>query len=68
MQRKYTPQLIIRAQRIFERKSGRAVSEEETEICLDRLATFGELTMRVMELEREKENSRQGRNINRNQT
>lgn len=49
MQNTFSSQLIARAQRIFEKRSGRSVSEEEAEICLEKIAQLGLLAVKVME-------------------
>jgi len=52
MKRVFSPELITRAKRIFEARSGRAVSEEETEIYLEKLATLGILAQKVISTEK----------------
>ena len=43
----FSIELIARAQQIFERRSGRAVSEEETEIYLEKLAQVGGIALKT---------------------
>ena len=50
----FSPQLIARAQRIFEKRSGRSVSAEEAEIYLEKLAQFGLVALRAFETENTK--------------
>jgi len=45
----FSPQLIARAQRIFEKRSGRIVSKEEAEIFLEKLAQFGLVALRTID-------------------
>lgn len=41
MQAIFSTELIARAKQIFEKRAGRALSEEETEMCLEKLAQLG---------------------------
>ncbi len=50
----FSPQLILRAQRIFEKRSGRSMSAEEAEIYLEKLAQFGLVALRAFETENTK--------------
>lgn len=50
----FSPQLILRAQRIFKKRSGRIVNEEEAEIFLERLAQFGLIALGALETENTK--------------
>ena len=50
----FSPQLILRAQRIFEKRSGASVSAEQAEMILERLAQIGLLMQRVAENEKQK--------------
>lgn len=50
----FSPQLIARAQRIFEKKSGSPVSAEQAEMILERLAQIGLLMQKVAETEKQK--------------
>lgn len=54
MKNTFSPQLILRAQKIFKKRSGRIVSEEETEIFLERLAQFGLIALGAFETENTK--------------
>ncbi len=58
MQNSFSPSLVARAQRIFEKRSGRVVSEEETEIYLATLAKLGLLALRVIETAQSKKNAK----------
>jgi len=54
-QKSFSPELIARAQKIFEKRSGRAVSEEETERHLEKLADFGLLAVKVYETKKQQD-------------
>ena len=47
MKNTFSKQLLLRAQQIFEKRSGRIVNEEETEIFLERLAQLGSIALRT---------------------
>ena len=49
---------MMRAQRIFEKRSGRVVSVEETELYLAAMAKLGLLALRVIETTKPKKNER----------
>lgn len=50
----FSPNLILRAQQIFEKRSGRSVSAKEVEIYLEKLAQFGLVALRLFETENTK--------------
>lgn len=54
MKNTFSKQLILRAQRIFKKRSGRIVNEEEAEIFLERLAQFGLIALGALETENTK--------------
>ena len=58
MTRKFSPQLIERAQRIFEKRSGRVVSADEAEMYLEKLAQLGLLASKVEWVYRKKLNKK----------
>jgi len=47
----FSPQLILRAQRIFEKRSGAPVSAEQAGMILERLAQLGNVALRIFEVE-----------------
>lgn len=50
----FSPQLILRTQRIFEKRSSVPVSVEQAEMILERLAKIGLLMQAVKENEKQK--------------
>ena len=50
----FSPQLILRAQRIFEKRSGAPIAVEQAEMILERLAKIGLLMQAVKENEKQK--------------
>lgn len=56
MQNSFSPKLVARAKLIFEKRSGRVVSAEETELYLASLAKLGLLALRVIEIAKSKKN------------
>ena len=50
----FSPQLTLRAQRIFEKRSGAPISAEQAEMILERLAQIGFLMQKVAENEKQK--------------
>jgi len=58
MQRKYSDKLIRECQRVMSKRAGFALSEDQAEECLDRLAQLGDIAVRIMAARREKEKSK----------
>lgn len=54
MESSFSPELILRAQRIFEKRSGAPVSAEQAGMILERLAQIGLLMQKVAENEKQK--------------
>lgn len=54
MYQSFSPQLILRAQRIFEKRSGVPISAEQAGMILERLAQIGLLMQKVAENEKQK--------------
>lgn len=50
----FSPQLILRARQIFEKRSGASVTAEQAEMILERLAKIGLLMQAVKENEKQK--------------
>lgn len=50
----FSPNLILRARKIFEKRSGASVSAEQAEMILERLAKIGLLMQSVTENEKQK--------------
>ncbi len=46
MSTNFSPQLIERAQQVFSQRAGKAISAEEVDILLDRLARLGLLALK----------------------
>jgi hypothetical protein len=43
MERQFSKKLMLKAKRIFEKRSGRTLNEDEIEALLEKLARFGQL-------------------------
>ena len=50
----FSPQLILRTQRIFEKRSGTPIAIEQAEMILERLAQIGLLMQAAKENEKQK--------------
>ncbi len=50
----FSPKLILRTQRIFEKRSGAPIAVEQAEMILERLAKIGLLMQAVKENEKQK--------------
>lgn len=48
---RYSPQLIAECQRVISKRAGFDITEEQAELCLDRLAQLGDVALRIFEAE-----------------